>query len=330
MKKILLISLLFVMSLLFLSACNQEEAAISNEEGKGDGKIKVYTTIYPFQYFTERIGGEYLTVENIVPPGSDAHSIEITMKDMMAVSESDAFIHSGTAMEGFADAVIDAVKKENVEIVNATENIDFISGQEEAHSEEEEGHEGESEEEHDEHSEEGLDIDPHVWLDPNRSIVIAENIKNALIKISPKNKETYERNFNLLKQDLDMLDDEFSDMVANANSKTFLVSHSAYGYWSDTYGLNQIGISGLSPTDEPSQGEIIEIVKLVKAQKLEFIYFEPNLTNKVANAVQSETGLKTITLNNLESISKEDTDSNEDYLTIMRRNIESLKQGLNQ
>lgn len=65
-------------------------------------------------------------------------------------------------------------------------------------------------------------------------------------------------------------------------------------------------------------------------QKLEFIYFEPNLTNKVANAIQNETGLKALTLNNLESISKEDTALNEDFLTIMRRNIESLKEGLNQ
>jgi len=323
MNKITLISLLLILSQLFLAACNNEESVSSNKEGNSDRKLIIYTTIYPFQYFAERIGGEHVTVENIVPPGSDAHSIEITMKDMMAVAESDAFIHSGTAMEGFADAVIDAVNNEKVEIVNATETIDFISAREESHSEEasEEGHEGESEE---------LDVDPHVWLDPNRSIMIAENIKNALIEISPENMETYEDHFILLKQDLDILDDEFNDMVANADSKTILVSHSAYGYWSDAYGLNPIGISGLSPIDEPSQGEIIEIVKLVKDQKLEFIYFEPNLTNKVANAVQNETGLKALTLNNLESISKEDTVSNEDYLTIMRRNIKSLKQGLNQ
>jgi len=250
------------------------------------------------------------------------------MKDMMEVAEGDAFIHSGTAMEGFADAVIDAVKKEDVEIVNATENIDFISGQEESHSEEEEGHEGESEEEHAEHSEEGLDIDPHVWLDPNRSIRLAENIKNAFVKINPENKETFETNFKLLEKELDMLDEEFKHMVANANSDTFLVSHSAYGYWTDAYGLKQIGISGLSPTDEPSQGEIIEIISLVKEQKLAYIYFKPNLTNKAANAVQTETGSKTVTLNNLESITPENIKNNEDYFTIMQENIKALAKGL--
>ena len=135
----------------------------------------------------------------------------MTMQDMMEVAGSDAFIHSGTAMEGFADAVIDAIKNEKVEIVNATENIDFFSGQEESHAEEEneESHEGESEEEHAEHSEE-LDIAPHVWLDPNLSIMVAENIKNALIEISPENKGAFEDNFNKLKDDLSILGRVFS------------------------------------------------------------------------------------------------------------------------
>jgi len=94
MKKKILTTVLFILTLLFLAACNKEEGTSSNMEGNSDGKLKIYTTIYPFQYFTERIGGEFVTVENIVPPGSDAHSIEITMKDMMEVAEGGAFIRA--------------------------------------------------------------------------------------------------------------------------------------------------------------------------------------------------------------------------------------------
>lgn len=329
MNKKILTTLLFMFSLLFLTACSKEEVGTINEEGNEKGELKVYTTIYPFQYFTERIGGEYVAVENLIPPGSDAHSVEITMKNMKNVAESQAFIYSGTALEGFANAVIDAVKNEDVKIVNATEGIDFINGVEDLYSEEEGTgeHENESEEEHAEHSE-GLNIDPHVWLDPNRSITIANNIKNALIESSPENTEVFEGNFNSLKEELEMLDEAFKSMVANANSNTFLVSHSAYGYWESVYGLKQIGISGLSPTDEPSHKDLIEIIELVNEQKLQYIYFEPNLTNKVAASVQRETGLNALTLNNLESISEGNINNNEDYFTIMKDNIEALEQGL--
>lgn len=169
-----------------------------------------------------------------------------------------------------------------------------------------------------------------IWLDPNRSITIANNIKNALIEISPQNTVAFEKNFNFLKQDLEKLDKTFKTMVANADSNTFLVSHSAYGYWEDVYGLQQLGISGLSPTDEPSHKELIEIIEFVNEQKLQYIYFEPNLTNKVADSVQRETGLSALTLNNLESISEENIKNKEDYITIMSDNIEALEKGLEQ
>jgi zinc transport system substrate-binding protein len=331
MNKKLLTFMLFMLTLLFLTACGKEEVETTNEEGNGVENLKIYTTIYPFQYFAERIGGEYITVENIVPPGSDAHSVEVTMKDMMDVAESKAFIHSGTALEGFSDALIDAVKNEDVKIVNATEKIDFITGLEDSHSEEE-SEEKNEEENVEEHAEigEGTSVDPHVWLDPNRSITIANNIKSALIEISPENTEVFEDNFDSLKQDLELLDETFKTMVTNTDSNTFLVSHSAYGYWEDAYGLQQIGISGLSPTDEPSHKHLVEIIELVNEQKLQYIYFEPNLANKVANSIQAETGLNALTLNNLESISEENLENNEDFLTIMFKNIEALEKGLTQ
>ncbi|MDQ0999747.1 zinc transport system substrate-binding protein [Neobacillus niacini] len=335
MKKKFITILSVLALMLFLAACNQTEKTQSSEDTK---QLTVFTTIYPLQYFTERIGGDLVKIENIVPPGSDAHSVEISTKTMMKVAESDAFIHTGTGVEGFADSVSDSLEKEDVKIVSASENIDFISSNQEAHDEhaEEEGHDEHAEEEaHDEHNEEGheehgeSDIDPHVWLDPNRSIILAENIKNALAELQPENKKAFEDNFITLKNELEKLDTEFTNMVAQTKTKTFIVSHSAYGYWENTYGLKQVGISGLSPTDEPSQKKLTEVIELVKENNLQYIFFEPNLTNKVAEIVQNETGTKALTLNNLESISDENIKKKEDYFVIMRKNIDSLKQALN-
>jgi zinc transport system substrate-binding protein len=326
MKKNILAILSVLILMLVLAACNKAEETQSSED---TNKLTVFTTIYPLEYFTERIGGDLVQTENIVPPGSDAHSVEINTKTMVRVAESDAFIHTGTGVEGFADSVADSLEKEDVVIVSASENIDFISSNEEAPDEhgEEEGDDEHIEEGHEEHGE--SDIDPHVWLDPKRSIIIAENIKNALVKLQPENKEAFEDNFLTLKNELGELDSEFNNMVNQSKTKTFIVSHSAYGYWEDAFGLKQIGISGLSPTDEPSQKQLTKIIDLVKGNNLQYIFFEPNLKNKVAEAVQNETGTKALTLNNLESITDENIKNNEDYFVIMRKNIDALKQALN-
>jgi zinc transport system substrate-binding protein len=324
MKKKLFTILSVLTLALFLAACNKTEKTQSSED---TNQLTIFTTIYPLEYFTERIGGDLVKTENIVPPGSDAHSVEINTKTMIKVAESDAFIHTGTGVEGFADSVADSLEKEDVEIVSASENITFISSNEETHNEEENEENGE-EEAHDEHAEES-DIDPHVWLDPKRSTIIAENIKNALVQLQPENKEAFENNFSTLKNELETLDSDFKNMVSQSKTKTFIVSHSAYGYWEDAYGLKQIGISGLSPTDEPSQRQLTKVIDLVKENNLQYIFFESNLTNKVAEAVQNETGTKALTLNNLESITDDNIKNNEDYFVIMKKNIEALKQALN-
>jgi zinc transport system substrate-binding protein len=176
--------------ILFLAACNHTEKTQSSQEANRN-QLTIFTTIYPLKYFTERIGGDMVTTENIVPPGSDAHSVEINTKTMMKIAESDALIQTGTGLEGFADSVVDSLKKEDVLNVNATENINFRSSEEETLNEED----------HDEHGDES-DKDPHVWLDPKRSIIMAENIKNALVQLKPENKEEFENNFSTLKTEL--------------------------------------------------------------------------------------------------------------------------------
>ncbi|WP_050182215.1 metal ABC transporter substrate-binding protein [Domibacillus robiginosus] len=315
---------------IFLAACGNKESSTNEKAGdNGADTLKVYTTIYPFQYFTERVGGEYVSVENIVPPGSDAHTVEVKTKEMMELAEGDAFIYSGTGLEPFADAVIDAVENEEVQVVKVTENVDFIDAKEDAHEEEGNEQSDTEEESVEEHGSEP-DVDPHVWLDPSRSIIMAQNIKNALVQIDPDNKKAFEENFTALKKDLEALDADFKEMAETAENETFLVSHSAYGYWDDAYGLQQIAITGLSPTDEPSQSELVEIIDLVNKDDLKYIYFEPNLTNKIAETVQKETGTKTLTLYNLESLTKENIESGEDYLSVMKKNIEALDQGFSE
>ncbi|MED1907653.1 metal ABC transporter substrate-binding protein [Cytobacillus firmus] len=160
--------ILFAIGILVLGGCNkatQEDKNIQTD----DEKIKIYTTIFPLADFVEKIGGEFVQVENIVPAGSDAHSFEPTTKTMVKIADGDAFIYLGTGIEGFADAVINAVKNEDTAIVKASEGIPLIGSSD---SSKDEQHEEENNEEH--AGEEGDDVDPHVWLDPGRSVQLAE------------------------------------------------------------------------------------------------------------------------------------------------------------
>ncbi|WP_282155992.1 metal ABC transporter solute-binding protein, Zn/Mn family [Cytobacillus gottheilii] len=323
MKNYYILSFFFLLALAIISGCSQSSSEKEKNTKKEKDTIKIYTTIFPLQDFSEKIGGKYVEVENIVPAGSDAHSFEPTIKTMVKISKGDAFIYLGTGIEGFSDAVINAVKSEDTKIVKASEGITLIGASESPDEE----HEGEGEKEH---AEEEGKVDPHVWLDPRRAIRLAGNIKDALVEINPNQKEYFEDNYQTLKVNLEKVDSSFNKMASDSPNKTFIVAHSAYGYWENAYGLKQIGISGLSPNDEPSQKELKEIIKTAEQAEVKYILFEQNVENRVAEVIKREIGADTLTLHNLESLKDEDIRNNEDYLSLMNKNIETLREALSQ
>ncbi|SDC85108.1 zinc transport system substrate-binding protein [Terribacillus halophilus] len=195
-------------------------------------------------------------------------------------------------------------------------------------------HEGEEAGTHD-HDHEGEaahhhhgDKDPHIWLDPLRAKQLAENMKNELIALDPDNETDYEANFEKVANDLSDLDLRFKEVVKDKPTNKIIVSHAAYGYWEANYGIEQVPITGLSPSDEPSQKELEGIIHTAEDNDLNYVLFEQNISPKVAEVVQEEIGADILRIHNLETLTEEDIENNEDYITLMDKNIEILEQAL--
>lgn len=312
-KWLALLSLLIVLS---LAACGGENGNTSGEqESSANDPIEIFTTVYPLQYFAERIAGEEAEVESILPPGADSHTYEPTSKDVMAIAEANAFIMNGAGLEAYAESIAESVENEDVRILEAAEGIDLNEG---AHD-------------HDDgHDHDHGDHDPHVWLDPIRSIELAENIKNLLVDLKPEEETLFNENFETLKMELEELDKEFSAELEAASGNHFIVSHAAYGYWEEAYGVHQIAVSGLSPTQEPSQKELQTIVETAEEYGLKHVFFEQNITTKIAEVVRDEIGAETLRLHNLSVLTDEDIENDENYFTLMRHNLEQLHTALHE
>ncbi|PEZ03342.1 adhesin [Bacillus sp. AFS018417] len=310
-KKSLIFSFILIFTLIF-AGCSKQ----NNTANKKDGKLSVYTTIFPLADFAKKIGGDYVDVTAIYPPGADSHTYEPTQKQTVQVAKADLFVYNGAGLEPFAEKMEKTLKNENVKIVNASNGIELRSSTEEEH---EEGH---KEEHH-------HDKDPHVWLDPTLAMRQAETIKNALVELQPEHKEEFEKNFAALQKKFTDLDSQFKEVADHAKTKEILVSHAAYGYWEQRYGFKQIPIAGISASDEPSQKELASIASTAKEHGLKYILFETFSTPKVAEVIQKETGTKILRLNHLATISDDDAKKNKDYFTLMEENINTLKEATN-
>ncbi|WP_088041999.1 metal ABC transporter substrate-binding protein [Bacillus sp. EAC] len=297
-----------------LSGCTQSN---TTNQHKNKNQLTIYTTIFPLEDFAQKIGGKFVNVKSIYPAGVDSHDFEPTSKQIVNIANSDLFIYNGAGMEPFADKIKETLKDKQVDILEASNNIELIKSTEE--------------DDHDHHESEGNhhDMDPHVWLDPTLAKIEAENIKNELIKLMPKQKDYFEANFNKIDPEFDKLDNELRSLILHSERKDIVVSHAAFGYWEQHYGLEQIPITGLSPSQEPSQKELKKVVDFVKEHHVKYILFETFATPKVASVVKDETHAEILRLNHLATVSEDDLKNNRDYFDLMNENIKTLDKTLN-
>jgi zinc transport system substrate-binding protein len=307
---IIMLSFLLPFSL-FLAGCTNGD----HQPAKNANKLTIYTTVFPLQYFTEQIGGKYVDVKTIYPPGADEHTFEPSQKDMMNLADSDLFIYIGLGLEGFVEKAKQTLKNENVKLIPVANKLK-LPKETNSVEEDEDGHHH--------------DINPHVWLDPIYSKEMAAMIKNELVKKMPKNKDVFNQNYTKLAKELDELNQEYQKTIGDAKTKKIIVTHAAFGYWETRYGLKQISLSGLSTTNEPSQKQLEKIVSLAEQDGIHYILFEQNFNSKLGKIVQEEIGAKALSIHNLAVLTPDDIKKKETYFTLMNKNLNTIKTALNE
>ncbi len=113
--------------------------------------------------------------------------------------------------------------------------------------------------------------------------------------------------------------------LADCAVTTLVTSHDAFGYLADRYGLEVVGISGLSPSAEPSAASLAEISTLVRERGVTTVYTETLVDPAVAETVAQEAGVRTAVLDPLEGLTDESAGS--DHLEVMRANLATLQEG---
>jgi zinc transport system substrate-binding protein len=290
----------------------------TKSEVKDSSKIQVVTSFYPLYNFAKEVGGDKIQVSNITPSGGDAHDFEPTILDNQKVLESDLFIFQGKNFDTWAEKL--AKQKTSGKNLEMASNFDLKKAEEHA---EEENHSEEKASGKD-HSE----LDPHIWLDPVLAQKQIEIIRDKLIETDSKNKDFYNKNAQGYIEKLKNLDQKFSSSLRSCKKSEIVVSHKAFSYLADRYNFKIEAISGLEPSQEPTQKEIENIVEIIKKDGLKFVFYEEQLNPELAKTVANESGAKIKILRSIESLTKEEEKNGDSYITIMEKNLESLKQGL--
>jgi zinc transport system substrate-binding protein len=291
--------LVLICTLATLTACGGDSGSSEN------GELEVVAAFFPLAWAAEELGGTDVSVRNLTPPGTEPHDVELSPRDVERIRSADVVLYLGA---GFQPAVEDAV--EGAE----GETIDLLAGQQLLQGEAHEEGEG-----HAEAGEEESERDPHVWLDPVRFAGMVDRVAGVIGDPAAADQ---------LKAQLADLDREFEGGLADCRLRDVVTSHAAFGYLTRRYSLEQVPITGLSPEAEPTPRELEEVVEHVRETKATTIFFETLISPRLAETVARETGAKTDVLDPIEGLAQEDLDGGADYLSVMRKNLASLRRGL--
>jgi zinc transport system substrate-binding protein len=254
-----------------------------------DGRPKVVTAFYALEYAAQRVAGEHATVTNLTRPGMEPHDLELTVSETASVEDADVVVYE----KGFQAAVDEAV--DQADPAHAVDASAMAT----------------------------LDDDPHFWLDPTRLAEVAKDVEQALAEVDPANASAYRRNLTALQDDLHRLDEDFRQGLAACRTQTLVVSHEAFDYLADRYGLHIVAINGLSPDAEPSPAHLRQLQSLIRKDHITTVFTEELSSPELADTLASDLGIETGVLDPIEGLSKQTAD--QDYLSLMRHNLAAIE-----
>jgi len=305
----------FLFILLFISAFTSGCGTVQGTGGEND-KPLVYTSIYPLTYFTQQIGGDRIELVSIIPAGAQPHSFEPSSKTVASISKARLFIYNGAGMEHYISELAPILQSSGVKLVDTSENVQLLRIEEaEEHSEEETSHE---------HGE----YDPHIWLSPARATQQSQAICQALAEIDPENAAYYQDNLDRFLQELQRLDQDFRSALAPHRGKKLVVSHAAFRYLAEDYGLEQLPLMGVNAEAEPASGTLGKTINLIREHSLPYVFWDPLDSPKLVETLRADTGVAVLPLNSLGTLTAKELQEGKDNLSVMRDNLASLQKGL--
>lgn len=272
------------------------------KEQRGAKKIQAVASITPLGDFVRQVGGDRVSVDVIVPPGSSPHTFEPTPTQIKSIHNADLMVVVGVNLEFWLSKVLEAAGNPHLTIVDLSDGI-FIIREPHEHGERETG-------------------DPHIWLSPRNAIKHIEKIRDALIRLDPGGKDLYERNAGNYIKSLKDLDLQISESVKNFSSRKFISNHSAWVYFARDYGLEQVASIEPTPGREPSPAELEAIIKIARQYKVKAIFTERQFSTKAADALAGECHCRVVYLNPF----GDPPDYN--YISCMKSNLKMMEDTL--
>ncbi len=255
---------------LWLSGCS---AADTNPANSGaDAKPNVVSTSTIITDWTEQVGGDEIQLSGILQPGADPHVYEPVPKDSIAFEEADLILYNGYNLEPGLIKLMNAagVKARKLPVGEVVKPLQLDKAGETV-------------------------PDPHVWGDVENGIAMVNAIRDALIELSPEDREEFTQNAARLTEELKQLDAWTAKQIQTIpkDNRKLVTTHDAFQYYANAYGLDVFGtLIGISTEEHPSAQTVKSLSDSIKATGVGAIFAETTINPALIKTVAQESGTK--------------------------------------
>ena len=305
------------------------------KDGPGqDNRLRVVTTIFPPYDFVREIVGDRADLKMLLKPGEESHSYEPTPQDIIAIQDCDIFIYTGGENDVWVEDILSSMPDNGRLTLRLTDCVETVEEEHVEGMKESGGHEHEEDEanaDHEEEPETVHEIDEHVWTSPVNASVITGEICRLLCRADPENGSVYEENAAAYQEELAGLDGQFRDVVAHAERRVLIFGDRfPFRYFADEYGLDYFAaFPGCAGDTEPSAATMVFLIRKAQEEQVPSV-LKMELSNAdIANAVAEAAGTDVRVFYSCHNLSADDFENGETYLSMMQKNVETLKEVLN-
>ena len=294
MKKYVSVISLMLLALFCLGACKTEQ----KESRSG---LKIVTSFYPIYSLVKEIAGPDNQVLMLASQ-KGIHDYEPSVAEMKEVYDADLFVYHSEHLEAWAKQMDPNLQKSKLTVLEASQGL--LKPQK------------------------GLEddqvLDPHSWLDPLSWAEEGVKVAESLSQLDPDHAKDYQKRAEELKQKCQKLVKTYQDQFSQLDFKSFVTQHTAFSYLADRFGLEQIGIAGISPDQEPNARDLMQIHDFLKEKGIKKIFLESQASPKIAQELSKSLGIELAVLDPLEAV----PDNDQSYLENMENNLKVLLEAL--
>lgn len=312
-------------SLLF-SGCVQND--VSDAVQTPDKPLTVVTTIFPPYDFARQISGGAAQVSMLLKPGMESHSYEPSPADIISIESCDLFIYNGGESDTWIDDLLGTLDTSGFTVIKMMDCVETleeqtVEGMQGAHD-----HEGDEEQDHEG---ETAEYDEHVWTAPENTVKITQVIAEQMMRLDPENRSLYEENMKTYVSKLQNLDAIFREITQNAKRRILLFGDRfPFRYFAEAYDLDyRAAFPGCSAESEPGAKTVAYLIDKVREENAPNIFYVEFSNQKIARAIQEETGAVPLLFHSCHNLSKDEMEQGLTYLDLMQKNAANLKEALN-